>query len=73
MRNLRRVMRVQRSQRGKEPVLTECPQIFAALMYEDDLQKLVKLLLVTSIVRERVYRVCIEGYISVVWKTATVI
>ena len=31
-----------------------------------DLQKLVKLLLVTSIVRERVDRVCIEGYISVV-------
>ena len=29
---------------------TECPEIFAALMYEDDLQKLVKLLLVTSIV-----------------------
>ena len=64
-------MRTQRSRRGKE-VLTECPQIFVALMYEDDLQKLVKLLLVTSIVRERVYRVCIEGYISVVWKTAPV-
>ena len=30
-----------------------CPQIFAALMQEDDLQKLVVLLLVTSIVRER--------------------
>ena len=41
-------MRAQRSQRGKEEVLTECPQIFAALMYEDDLQKLVKLLLVTT-------------------------
>ena len=59
----------QRSQRGKEEVLTECPQIFAALMYEHDLQKLVKLLLVTSIVRERV---CRAGYISVVWKTAPV-
>ena len=57
---------------GKEEVLTKCPQIFAALMYKDDLQKLVKLLLVTSIVRERVYRVCIEGNISVVWKTAPV-
>ena len=40
-------MRAQRSQRGKEEVLTECPQILA-LMYEDDLQKLVKLLLVTT-------------------------
>ena len=64
-------MRTQRSQRGKEEVLTECSQILAALMqmHEDDLQKLVRLLLVTSIV---LYRVCIEGYISVVWKTAPV-
>ena len=53
-------MSAQRSQTGKEEVLTERTQIFAALMYEDDLQKLVKLLLVTSIVRERVHRVCIE-------------
>ena len=55
-------MRAQRSQRGKQ---TECPQIFAALTFEDDLLKLVKLLLVASIVRERVYRLYIEGYISV--------
>ena len=46
-------MRAQRSQRGKEEVLTECPQIFAAWMQEDCLQKLVELLLVTGIVRER--------------------
>ena len=46
-------MRAQRSQRSKEEVLTECTQIFAAWMQEDDLQKLVELLLVTSIVRER--------------------
>ena len=65
-------MRAQRSQRDKDCVLTECPQILSALMYEDDLQKLVKLLLVTSIVRERVEPVCIEGYISVVWKPAPV-
>ena len=45
-------MRAQRSQRSKE-VLTECAEIFAAWMQEDDLQKLVELLLVTSIVRER--------------------
>ena len=38
---------------AKEEVLTECAQIFAASMQEDDLQKLVELLLVTSIVRER--------------------
>ena len=59
-------MRAKRSERDKEKVLTKCPEILAALMYEDDLQKLVKLLLVT----ERVDRVCIEGYISVVWKPA---
>ena len=46
-------MRAQRSQRSKEEVLTECAQIFAAWMQEDDLQKLVELLLVTSIVRGR--------------------
>ena len=53
-------MRAQRSQRGKEEGqrrgldgMHACPQIFAALMQEDDLQKLVVLLLVTSIVRER--------------------
>ena len=34
-------------------VLMSSTQIFAALMQEDDLQKLVELLLVTSIVRER--------------------
>ena len=46
-------MCAQRSQRSKEEVLTtECTQIFAAWMQEDDLQKLVELLLVTSIVRE---------------------
>ena len=41
--------------RAKEAeVLTDTrPQIFAALMEDDDLQKLVELLLVTSIVRER--------------------
>ena len=65
-------MRAQGSQRGKEEVLTECPQIFTALMYEDDLKKLLKLLLVTNIVRERVDRLCIEGYISVVWKPTPV-
>ena len=54
VRNLSSVMRAQRSQRSKEEVLTECAQIlFAAWMQEDDLQKLVELLLVTSIVRER--------------------
>ena len=42
-----------RSERSKEEVLTERAQIFAVWMQEDDLQKLVKLLLVTSIVRER--------------------
>ena len=57
-------MRTQRSQRGKEEVLTECPQIFAALLYEDDLQKLVKLLLVSSIVRERVYRLSKDTSLS---------
>ena len=62
-------MRAQRSQKGKEQVLTECSQIFAALTKTDDLQKLVELLLATSIVRERTYHV---GYISVVWKTAPV-
>ena len=67
-----RVMPTQRSQRGKEQVLTKCPQILSALMHEDDLQKLVKLLLVTRILRERVDHVCIEGYISVVWKPAPV-
>ena len=62
-------MRAQRSQRGKEEVLTERSQIFAALMKEDDPQKLVKLLLLISILRERTYH---AGYISVVWKTAPV-
>ena len=65
-------MRAHRSQRGKEKVLTKCPEILAALMYEDDLQKHVKLLVVTRIVRERVDRVRIEGYISVVWKPTPV-
>ena len=37
-----------------------------------DLQKLLKLLLVASIVKERVDCVCIEGYISVVWKPSSV-
>ena len=64
-------MRAQRSQRGKEDVLTGCPQIFdAAVKTYTDLQKLVRLLLVTSIVRERVDRVSIDGYISVIWKPA---
>ena len=71
VRNLRGVTSPQRSQRG-EDVSTICPQIFAAFVYADDFQELVKLPLVTSIVREKVYRVCIEGYISVVWKTAPV-
>ena len=65
------VMRAQRSQRGKEDVLTKCPQIlYAAVQTYTDLQKLVRLLLVTSIVRQRVDRVCIDGYISVIWKPA---
>ena len=59
---------------SKEEVLTECPQILAALMPGFEvgrrLQKLVKLLLVTSIVRERTYH---AGYMSVFWKTAPVI
>ena len=48
-----------RDHRGKEGKeggfdrMHACPQIFAALMQEHDLQKLVELLLVTSIVRER--------------------
>ena len=55
--------------RGAQEEVLECSQIFAALTKQDDLQKLVTLLLVTSIVRERTYH---AGYISVVWKTAPV-
>ena len=45
---------------SKEEILTECPQIFAALMYEDGLQKLVKLLLVTSKYCQRKCLLCMH-------------
>ena len=45
--------RAKKEGQNRMHVLMSSTQIFAALMQEDDLQKLVELLLVTNIVRER--------------------